>query len=331
MTMISLKLFLFFYVLFQLPNLHAKVNMLHAPTDTTSAISYVDFVPYMQHCVKASVNGSNALGTFLVDTGTSDEVGITIDSTFFFTHVDTTGLKRVNPSFRMYYWRMHYEGDIHLTIGNYSFRVKRLTVNNQRRLWSGTNKDGVLTGIIDVSPFLNKYTIIDYEHHRMAFVDTVIIDSTYSVVPLYRSRVSKPSFDYQRFVKIDGFENKFGEKVSGLFLLDTGCFDKGLMLKTDFANRLKAPIETRAHGDCIRWYADSLQADNIGNMKINNVPLDRVKKGELFDRYVMLEGGDGLLGINILSRFQLIVDYKHDKLYLKPNKRYYKRNKERNL
>lgn len=322
----SLKMLVFICVLLQVPSFQAKVNMQQVPTDSTNVISYVDFVPYMQHCVKASVNGSNVLGTFLVDSGTSDEVGITIDSTFFFNHVDTTGLKRVKPAYRMYYWRMHYEGDIQLTMGDYSFRVKRLTVNNQRRLRLG-NEDGIFTGVIDVTPFLNKYTIIDSENHRMAFVDTVVIDSTYSVVPLYRSRVSKPVSDSQRFIKVDGLENKSKKKISGFFLLDTGCFGKGLMLKTDFANRLKIPLDTKEHDDCIRWYVDSLQ---VGDIVINNVPLDRVKKGE-FDRYVMLEGGDGLFGINLLRRFQLIIDYKHDKLYLKPNKKYYERNNERNL
>lgn len=322
MKMIFLKMLVFICVLLQVPSFQAKVNMLHVSTDTTGVIPYTNFVPNLINCVQASVNGSNVMGTFLVDTGRSDEVGITIDSTYFFNHVDTTGLKRINPTYKMHYWRMYYEGDIRITIDNYSFHVKRLEVFNQRRL-----RPGILTGVIDVSPFLNKYTVIDYDNNRIAFVDTILIDSTYSVVQLHRARVKKTISESQRFVEIDGLEIKSGKTISGRFLLDTGFTTTGLMLKTSFANRLKTPTKTAAVGDHIRWYVSPLQ---IGDIQINNVPMRRVKKGAI-DRFVMLEGGDGLLGHSILSRFQIIIDYKHDKLYLKPNKKYYERNNKRDL
>ena len=259
---------------------------------------------------KACINDS-VYGEFILDTGYNSEKMI-FDSTFFYNHVDTTNLVRVKPKYKQFYWQAFYEGEVNIRIADHSFKVTKIEVTNRYR----DNYMGI--GLIGAGAFLNKMTIIDFDKNRIAFVDTLRIDSSYTAIPLYPPRERHKDNGTQKFVEIDGFVDNKGEKQQGRFLFDTGSWVTGLRLKMDFEKSLGLPLENAViKKNDLMWRIDSLFIDSI---QINKVPVRRTHKPQRFDRYDALAGGDGLLGMPLIKRFNIILDYKNDILYLKPNK-----------
>jgi hypothetical protein len=178
--------------------------------------------------------------------------------------------------------------------------------------------------------FSDKITIIDYDKNKIAFTDIFLADSNYIALPMYAPR-KKIKYN-QKFIKIDGFNEKNGGTKSGFFLLDLGTSKGGIILKSDFAKKIsldikKADILPSFHNlfeKDYRWYLDSLKA---ATLLLHNVPVRLVKHAG-FDRLDALEGGDGLLGLALLKRFNMILDYKNNILYLKPNKYFKEKNKK---
>ena len=250
---------------------------------------------------------------FRLDTGTNGR--IIIDSTFFYKNIDTTNLKRVSPKYKMYYWRTYYEGNIPVKIGNNVFYYKRVEVNNQRRHYSNLNYD--LIGLIGEEAFLNKISVIDFDKNEIAFFDSITIDSTYYAIPLYSLNENLHHNRNQKFINVEGFKTKNGNKKKAYFLFDTGCGQYAIMMKTSFAKDLKLPAKRETlHGtreSHYRWGIDSLA---LGAVKMYHVPVRSVTK-DSFDYFEALEGGDGLFGMPLIRRFNIILDYKKNVLYLK--------------
>ena len=264
--------------------------------------------------VKATFD-SNKSGDFILDSGGG--ITLVIDSSFFYENVDATNLVQVIPRGNMYYWRTYYEGDINVSIGYHQFKVSRIEV----RSWT-TPHDGDenIKGIIGEAAFLNKITVINMEKSEIAFVDSIIVDSTYHAIPLHKPlNETKKHLKHQRYVQIGGFTDKKGNKKSGSFLFDTGNARTGIVLKTSFAANLdfsKNKVEHLVESGYYRWY-QNVMIDN--RFEATKVPIRRVSS-KIFDEYERLVHGDGLLGMPLLQRYNIIADYKNDILYLQPIK-----------
>jgi hypothetical protein len=275
-----------------------------------SAQTLVDYQPLVDdpyNCitVMASVNNSKA-GDFILDTGTTTG-GIKIDSIFFYNEIDTSNLVRVEPKHILNYWQVFYKGDISISIGTHRFRVKEIEVTNMHYY---KYEDYYACGIIGAEAFMNKITVVDFDRKRIAFTDSFPIDSSYTAVPLLPSLVlPSATTENQKFIEMTGFTDNKGRKLKGHFLFDTGNSVTGLMMKGSYAKKLFPQGVNRIRIDHL----------SMGDVHINKVSVERVKEGE-FDRFEALAGGDGLLGMAIIKRFNFIADYKKNILYLKPNK-----------
>jgi hypothetical protein len=272
--------------------------------------------PYNLIVIEACINNENS-GNFVLDTGMGNN--IIIDSTFFYNNIDTTNLVRVKPDFKMWYWQAFYKGELNIAFGNCTISTNKIEVRNNNMYKFG--KDRNLTGLIDVRAFRNKITYVDFDNERIAFSDTLIADSSYTAIPMKPPRVLSDVNPYQRFIEIGGFTNKSGQKKHGLFLLDTGHWRTGIQLKRGYAkNLMKGKLTDKE--DCWMWRIDNM---NIGKITINKVPVRFVKE-DLADRYDALSGGDGVSGMVLIKRFNLIIDYKENILYIKPNKWFFLKN-----
>jgi hypothetical protein len=282
---------------------------------------YVSFFedPYRFLTIEASVNGS-VPNFYALDSGGSSG-SICMDSAFFYNNINTTNLTYKKPRIRMYYFQAFYEGNIPVSIGKHTFYVKGIEVRNLDL----HHKGGGCVGFIGEEVFLNKITEINYDEMKMGFFDTLTVDSSYISVPLFPPRKAKPGRENQKYVEINGFKNKQGDKIKGYFLFDTGCTITALVMKNDFAKKL--PIDSKifktsvGHSGSVnqdvKWNIDSI---SIGNVNLLQVPARTAKNPSFDDPLDVLEGGDGLLGMVLLRRFNLIVDYKRNLLYLKCNK-----------
>jgi hypothetical protein len=271
--------------------------------DTLEYVPIADYSNYI--IVKASINGSTE-GCFLLDTGLTSG-RMQIDSAFFYNNIDTTDLVRINPKFKMYYWQAFYKGNILVNIGSRYFYVNEIEVNNQAK----THRDG----LIGVEAFLNKVTIVDFDKKRIAFVDSISVDSSCIVVPLLPPKIRNKLNANQKFIEVDGFLDKMGRRKTGRFLLDTGCIPLGFILKESYVNTLDT---SRFNGD---RYQDPLL---ISNLDIGTVSIMLRKKNKDLSSIKIdaIVGGDGVAGMMLLRKYNFIADYKKNVLYLKPNKKY---------
>jgi hypothetical protein len=284
---------------------------------------YVSFFedPYRFLTVEASVNGS-APNFYALDSGGSSGL-ISMDSAFFYNNIDTTNLTYKKPRIRMYYFQAFYEGNIPVSIGEHTFYVKGIEVRN----FDLHHKGSGCIGFIGEEVFLNKITEINYDEMKIGFFDARSIDSSYTSLPLFPPRKVNPGRENQKYVEINGFKNKQGDKIKGYFLFDTGCTVTALAMKTSFAKKLfinsktLKPVTSVGHSGSVyqdvKWNIDSI---SIGNINLLQVPARKAKDPSL-DALDALNGGDGLLGVAyLLRRFNIVVDYKNNLLYLKPNK-----------
>jgi hypothetical protein len=283
--------------------------------DSTCDIAFIPLIedpnPYNLIKVNAKVNNSKQ-APFILDSGTAGSI-IVIDSVFFYNNVDTANLIRVKPKFSMYYWQAFYDGKILVCIGEHKFYVSHIEVCNMKRFYSYDE----IYGLIGEDIFLNKITLIDFDENKIAFVDTLTVDSVYKKMPLFPPRVLSKSKNTinQKFVEVDGFYKK-NIKEKGLFLFDTGHWPTGLQLKNSYAKDIQMKNKIIKENNFM-WRIDSLCIGN--SINVNKVPVRKVINADL-DRYEALEGGDGLMGMALIKRFNIVLDYKNNMLYLKPNK-----------
>jgi hypothetical protein len=272
--------------------------------------------------VKASINNTDS-ALFVLDTGTTGG-RITLDSAFFFDNkIDKTNIHVVSSKLRRFYWDQYYEGDISVSIGSRTVKAREIYVRNRIHSYHSKKDDPV--GVIGSEFFRDKMTIIDFENNRIAFVDSLPDVSDYDTLHFLppRGKITPPIKD-QKFVQINGFKNKQGKTCSARLLFDTGSSVTGLLFKGSYANTIRLPQKVdQVETHYPRYYLDSL---TFGNKLLYHVPVRRTQG--IYDIYEHLGGGDGLLGIPLMKRFNFILDYKNDILYYKPNKWFDIKNKK---
>jgi hypothetical protein len=135
------------------------------------------------------------------------------------------------------------------------------------------------------------------------------------------------SLDFASIPQVElEFTLKNNKKFKGNFLFDSGA-NITFILNTPFVK--KEHIETLI-GKTIEKKAESLTTSSsfkIGN--VVNVQLGDFEFGEMpidlsnsKSGVMASEAYTGILGVKIIQRFHIILDYKHQKIYLKSNKSY---------
>jgi len=282
------------------------------PTEQQDAIVYLPIVPTSNNrlVVEATVDGGKS-GYFALDSGGSSK--LLIDSAFFYKNVDTSGLVEVRPRGKMYYWHTYYEGNVNVSIGYHSFNVSHIEVREWLPVHDGSN----IVGIIGEEPFLDKITVINFQENKIAFVDSLQIDSSYHAIPFLRYAGLVEGAKNQRFISIGGFSDKKGNKKSGKFSFDTGNGLTGVLLQSSFADDLDLStkrVDDLKETSFLRWEEDLI----IGNdLLATKVPVRRYRK-DAVDIFSEHKESNGLIGMPLLKRYNIIADYKNDVLYLKP-------------
>ncbi len=179
-----------------------------------------------------------------------------------------------------------------------------------------------LDGIIGYD-ILNRYvTQLDFDHKKISLYDQIkSVDTTgYTGIP----------FEFNRGILIPRFPIAVtlanGETFTGKVMFDTGNVFS-LLVSTpfskyhDFSSKLGQITITNGMGlnaitqDQIATIQSmSFNGFNFGRMGIRLTVND---KAEPKDGYL------GILGIEVIRRFNVILDYAHKKIYLKPNQAYH--------
>jgi hypothetical protein len=320
--------FLYLFAFLIISSCSSNQNRKEDTLDIKDTLSYLPFVTDTlgRFIVQASVN--NGIGNFYLDTGTSDSL-IIIDSTFFYNHIDTTGLVRGKPFIAPPRWTVLYRGNTTVVIGNNIFHADKIRIyDSGMYLKKGDN----VVGVIGRCFLKDKIMVVDFDRNRMAFADYLQVDTSYVAVPLLPPlNYDEKYTENDKYVEVSGFVNSKGKPLKGRFLFDTGHYGVGLVLKGDLAKAVAAktpiikkdPVRKNVNALLV-WSADSL---NIATINIGNILVWKtIQEGGIYGpiMYDMLEGGDGLLGMEVIKRFNFIADYKNNILYLKPNNNYYK-------
>jgi len=285
-----------------------------------------DSIPYLSFqetpfIVVEAILDNGVKGLLALDSGTSSDK-ITLDSAFFYDNVDISKFTCQKPKFKTVFFREIYTGDMSINIGGNSFIVNEIEV----RKYKATS---IRKGLVGNKAFLDKITIINFEEKLIAFVDSLAVDSSYKAIPMYPPRNKDTQHSTQKFIEVSGLRDKHGKPRQARFLFDLGCTNAGLSVKNtfikDIVNEKKNVTNQVSIGydeslnKGTKWEIDSLF---IGDIMLNNVSMKAHSKE--YDPLEALTSGDGLLGLDILRRFHLIVDYKNNILYLKPNNNYQK-------
>lgn len=260
--------------------------------------------PVFAVTVEGIVN-DGASGYFKLDTGMKAGV-VQLDSTFFYNNVGTTNMVFQGITQRGSY----YKGEIKIRIGSDSFLINEIFVENYKH----TRGEGYpLVGLLGNAPFLDKYTILDIDNNRIAFTDSLMIDSSYTAIQLHPLKGTNVPEDF-KYVQVEGFKDKDNSSKTGYFLFDTGNELSGIHLKTSFGDNISIK-SVKEEGGSLMWNMDWIEMPPV---RIKNVSARMIKRKG--NRFEVLKGMDGLVGMPLILKFNLILDYKHNILYLKPSK-----------
>jgi len=273
--------------------------------------------------VRASCNGSEE-EYFILDSGYASDQ-IMLDSAYFYESVNTDKLKSVKPKYRMVYWNAFYKGEVNVNIAGRSFCLDSAKVEVTTKFQKKNKyRYPKLLGMLGVDAFLDKIAILNFKENLIAFMDTLNTDfviNNFIVVDLVQPRtITKINKNY-RFILIEGFETKNGTKKKGLFLLDTGCSFE-LVMKSSFGKDIKYEKQkSRKSGFTFGAYDWVWRSDTLifgDGFKTNNIEVSVCKLPPDQEKLEMLDGGDGVLGLSFLKKFDIVIfDFINNKLYLK--------------
>ena len=301
--------------------------------ETTNESIEIPYYPFAEvsnyFAVKASLNDSEE-GYFVYDSGGSYFYKVVVDSAFFYENVNTGDLEEDRPRYGMArsWWHTYYKGTVRYKVAGVEFVYEDATIEvNSRYQRRNGNNNPKIVGTLGVDVFKDRITIINFKENKIALLDTLIVDfdlNDFTSLDLQKPRDVRHFNEDHRFLSLGGFLTKTGSSKDGLFLLDTGLSGNEIIIKSSFGRDLQFERkESRKSGynrdaeDWI-WESDTLIAGNV--YKVNNVEIAVSKLSPTHDYIENLVGGDGLLGLSFLKRFDIVIlDYINDKLYLKTN------------
>jgi hypothetical protein len=262
--------------------------------------------------VRATLDNHKDSLNFVLDTGSG---GISLDSaTAAYLHVEqkmsdktVRGIAGVKTVEFTYNHTLNMEG---LSVANLDFHINDYDIL--------TSAYGVrIDGIIGYS-FLRRYIVsIDYE--KMVF--EVLTPGTYKYPR--GGYMLKPQFSTLPMQMIGVRDNK---EILGKFYLDTGaglCMLLNEDLVQDSAllrpKRKLYPTEAEGLGGKKSMSLTVVKEVKVGPYKFRNVPVYVFDDEFNITQYPVL---GGLLGNDIMRRFNVTLNYPEQQIYIKPNKRY---------
>lgn len=281
-------------------------------SDANDSIPYIPLITLgdvpLYLGVEVSFNDSIS-GNFILDTGAPAN-GLIIDSAFFFDNIDFSKLERQELNLSTPYCA-YYKGDVSLSVGDISYHIEDVFVKDYKSM-AKMVKGYPYIGLIGEDLFLDKYTILDVDNKKISFVDSLVIDSSYTAVPMY-SLDTKKEWPNRKMIKINGFKDNQGNVKAGRFILDTGCSPLSVFMKSGFGQDIVMDNSWKSQSRLI-CNVDSLR---IGTMSIDNVTIGKpLHSSEIAWLEMNLRSADGVIGMPLIVRFNMILDYKH----LKPSK-----------
>lgn len=214
---------------------------------------------------------------------------------------------------------IHLAADIDVALSHIDLGKKIVGVMDESRGVAPHHNKGVLGGVIFVSYVVK----IDFDRSvlELYLPETFRAEEGWEVIPILLSDRNIPMIEAS--FSLDGEEHFIGK-----FLFDTG--GGGNIIILDEEKGIKAPAETlyTLSGTGLRGdvFSDMgrLSSLKIGKLELKNLLSAIVPKEKVADTLPVLQdlGCRGLLGSEALSQFNMIIDYAHNKLYLKPNNSY---------
>lgn len=179
-----------------------------------------------------------------------------------------------------------------------------------------------IDGIIGNNIMQQFVTKIDYDLQEIKLyksVDAIENMDAYKQLPTSLDFASIPQVELEFTLKND-------KKFRGKFLFDSGA-NMTFLLNTPF---VKAENIETLIGKTIEKKAESLTTSSsfkigsianaqLGNFEFGEMPIDLSNSTS---GVMASEAYTGILGVKIIERFHIILDYKNEKIYLKPNKSY---------
>lgn len=266
--------------------------------------------------IPVSTNGSETLN-FIFDTGAT---GASIDSAV----AEKIGITKENRQqvsmagsggAQLYQMALNQN----LKFGTLAIKDLNLVLINFSSL--SANLGQRLDGIIGYE-ILNQYvTQIDFDQKKLSFYNSIATVDTngYTAIP----------FEFSRNINIPRFPVSIklanGQTFTGKVMFDTGSAIS-LIVSTpfskyhDFSSKLGQISLSTGRG------LNAFTQDQLANIK--SMSFNGFEFGEMGIRLTVNDKAEpkdgylGILGIEVIKHFNVILDYAHKKIYLKPNKAY---------
>ena len=250
----------------------------------------------------AKVNDMDSL-RFMLDNGSSATI---FDSTFWLS------LEKQNaPHFIQNIGNFDdYYCPTNISLSDYTYSIDTLYVASEK--YSQNHFSALsLNGIIGVELFYKNIVDVDFENQKIHISDQLpenIQDyKQYDMISLHKQ--GDPYYHKMRFLTVDGLYDKKGEPVSSHFLIDLGSITNNL----DYPFCDNIDIEK----------SKSMASDTTSmiHMLLNKYPMIETVYMDTFADTAHVDNfKNGVIGIAFLKHFNVIFDYPHNKLYLKPNR-----------
>jgi|GEM_PF-5347344 len=178
-----------------------------------------------------------------------------------------------------------------------------------------------IDGIIGYEILNNYVTQLDFDHKKLLLYDKIQTADTsgYTGIPFqFNKDVLIPRFPIS--IKLAN-----GESFTGRAMFDTGnAFS--LIVSTPFSKyhdfKSKIGETTQVQGRGMNAFTQD-QIATIQSMSFNNFKFDQMAiRLTINDQAEPKDGYLGILGIEVIKHFNVILDYANKRIYLKPNKLY---------
>ncbi len=179
-------------------------------------------------------------------------------------------------------------------------------------------------GIIGANIFGNYVLGINYKKRVITLHDPSQFNppkEKYSVSPITIIR-NKP------YLMVNAKLNNISDSIALKLLLDTGA-SLSLLLYTDTHKGITVPPNVikgnigMGLGGFLEGFLGRIKELGVANLALNNIITNFQEIEGLLDT-TFLNGRNGVIGNEILNRFEIIIDYQNRKLFLKPNKKFKK-------
>lgn len=276
-----------------------QTNEIHIiePVDTLANIPMT--VKFMSIYIPCTVNGKTRL--FLLDPEWEHNC---IEKRFISELYDTTGT--LHTSFKDGYSTVLSVHSLQYSIGNQNLML------DTTRVISHNNSDGY--GIIGKPLFNERVVCINFDKKEM-YITNKVPDS----IPDYIQKDYIVNKEGHRVITLD-FPTSEGDKKYNL-IVDVGTPTSNL------ANELKGIITINDNKPNPTDIAQMLMAYCNSIRNRNQTVWTNSQTGQPDDPYKRW-GCDGSIGIDIISLYNWIIDYRNNKIYFTPNEHYKKMTKQ---